>query len=905
LKVKHKRYWIEYTGLFCLLFFVCYAVWFIHYDKAFIRYVDGLEQHYVSYVYIGDWLREIARTLIRDHKLIFPMWDESIGFGSDVFLSMYGGFTDPLYWGSVFIPTKYAEYGFDAMIVIKCWLCGWSYSCFALHKGKEYWPTLLGAVTYTFSGTMMLVFIESPCITWMYLLPFVMMGTCDIWENKNGRTYLIALAVSFFFNFYFSYMICLVVFFYCIVRLFVTEIPQGITLREVSNKVIKFLGYSITAAGLAAVSIIPFLCQLFSSERLHTEYYIPRFFTSEYYGKLLGGFISFVNMSSRDCYMGFAAVTLPLVITLFLLKKKHTVLKVGFFLMTIGLGVPYFGHVMNGMSYTSNRWVGAYCLCVAYIVTVVTPQLHRLTRKKCVIVLLAVILYAGLTMGLLEFRALNMVAATMAAAIFTLVMFALTAKPMKQKRMYAIVLIAMITCLPVKSIFSYSDTQENVTAYQVSSGTAYSSFFGKILRRTIEKLDMSNGIRYDERGLRRVRNANWITGLNGIDFYMNVCNNNIEEFNSDISLITAPYAGGYHDLNQRAEIEALMGVKYYVINVYTQGENELPAEYDEEEELDTRWEQLEVYTTGSDVSMVYGFEDSIPYSEYEELSPIDKQQTIMKSVVVDDAVAEDTVRDLDNQECNVEYELKLSDEVTKSEDGKLIAKNDGATFDLEFEKQEDAEIYVYFEGLDYRDGDTAIYKISLNALNGDQEIPYMIEDLNLTNYRAHMYVGRFNWMVHMGYAEDAVDTIRITLPFEGEYELESLKVYARKGDDIAANIEGLKPITDEVITERYSNTVEFEADNRTPYNWIFVSIPYSTGWKATLNGEDCEVYKADTGFIAIRASGEDANKATMSYCTPGLRCGAMITIITFALIVLFGIFNQRKEKEEGKRNEKH
>ena len=63
-------------------------------------------------------------------------------------------------------------------------------------------------------------------------------------------------------------------------------------------------------------------------------------------------------------------------------EKNYTALKVGFVLLNAFLLLPYAGHVLNGFSYVSNRWIWAYGMLIAYIFVKIYPELFTLTLKE-------------------------------------------------------------------------------------------------------------------------------------------------------------------------------------------------------------------------------------------------------------------------------------------------------------------------------------------------------------------------------------------------------------------------------------------------------------------------------------------------------------------------------------------
>lgn len=76
---------------------------------------------------------------------------------------------------------------------------------------------------------------------------------------------------------------------------------------------------------------------------------------------------------------------------------------------------------------------------------------------------------------------------------------------------------------------------------------------------------------------------------------------------------------------------------------------------------------------------------------------------------------------------------------------------------------------------------------------------------------------------------------------------------------------------------------------------LFMSIPYSIGWKCYIDGVEAKIYKADYGFMAVIVqAGEHA--IYWEYNTPGKKNGVIISIIccAFFVVSIRGIFKQNK-----------
>ena len=83
-------------------------------------------------------------------------------------------------------------------------------------------------------------------------------------------------------------------------------------------------------------------------------------------------------------------------------------------------------------------------------------------------------------------------------------------------------------------------------------------------------------------------------------------------------------------------------------------------------------------------------------------------------------------------------------------------------------------------------------------------------------------------------------------------------------------------------------------------NLVFFSVPWDSGWSAKVNGENVDIEKVDTGFMAVPVS-EGENTITFTYQTPGLKTGFMISIAGLTgfiiyMFVCYKFFNKKSEK---------
>ena len=79
----------------------------------------------------------------------------------------------------------------------------------------------------------------------------------------------------------------------------------------------------------------------------------------------------------------------------------------------------------------------------------------------------------------------------------------------------------------------------------------------------------------------------------------------------------------------------------------------------------------------------------------------------------------------------------------------------------------------------------------------------------------------------------------------------------------------------------FTATVEREKDSL-----VFFSIPYDSGWSATVNGKPVDVEKVNIGFMAVPVGSGDS-EIVFTYKTPGLKTGGIISLSAAAVLAVY------------------
>lgn len=886
-KKIRRKYYLVYTLVFCILFFLCFGIYLLVYKKSFFRSYDGFDQHYISFMYLGYWGRSIIRNLFLNHSFSIPLWNQAIGYGADIPTSLAAYIWDPFNWISFFIPSKYAETGYSIMIILKFFACGLSYSIFAFSKKHSEHAVLCGAIIYTFSAVNYVGFYQSFFINPLIIFPLLIIGVDRLFENKKPALYIIMLAISLASYFYFAYMMCILVFAYCIIKLiFSNNVSKKFD--NIFRIILRFVLCSIMSAAISAISLLPSLIVMTKAGRLGLSHYLPVIFDKSYYSGIFVGWTTSYNMLSRDCEIGWGVIALICVIAIFTFGKKYWQQKTEFILMTVGLCTPYIGHLMNGMSYTANRWVWAYDLVVALIVTMMIPKLKELSSIQSIVIAISSVIYIIISHGYFQISGAKFETAALLMLLISILCFVFLKITEKQFK----ILTILISCICVvnMSFFVFSKDYDNEFKDWTKAGKAYSTVMNSGGKPLLNDVDISDGTRFDSHGLSEVLNSSWMYGTSGINFYISVYNNNIDMFHNDVAMNTMPNCYRYRGLDRRSELEALLGVNHYLVDAYIPAK---PIGYDvQEAERNVNNQEIKSFKPENNNSLFYTFKNKISYDEYNKLSPYEKQQALMQACVVDNDKANSSIKDLNIDNSSITYNMTPSGGALI--DGKMIKINDTDQdyIDLTFPDQNNSEIYLYFDNINYKMDKAETYSISVQGYENDTEIANISNSYFAYTYYCHLYGGKLNWMLNLGYTEQPLNKIRIKFANPGEYNFDDIKIYARQKDAIEENINGL---------ERTAKNVSYISNNRINCDvnlenseTLFSSVPYSNGWKAYDNGKKIKINKTDTAFMSFDLD-KGEHHIDLVYRTPGLYAGAAISLIAILCFIFI-----EKAKKRGK-----
>lgn len=575
---KNKRidYFIAYTVVFailCLAVFIFY--WF--FGRSFVQEHDGIGQHYNSLVYFGEWVRQIFDNLFAGKGLQIPVWDFGIGYGGDVITTLnYYVIGDPLDLLTIFVPAKYTIYLYNALVILRLYLAGVAFSCFCFRMKCKRSSAFIGTFSYVFCGYAIVAGLLHPFfLNPMIYFPLILIGAERILHKERPTLFIIMIFISALSNFYFFYMLVLLAVLYVLFRFFMLYKEHRV--KNFAACFAKFLGYGAVGVMISAITLLPILIAYTGDARSAVSIMIDPFYEWDYYTRFLNYFISGAQEAGRYTILGYTPIVLLSVFLLFKKKKKNTALKIGFILLTIMLFMPFFGSLLNGMGYVTNRWVWAYSFICAFILVKMWNELLNVSKGEAVFLTVSSFIYVVLCV-LLSKGTVKIVTAVsfVILAISALSILALTvSKQFCGKKVSLCLKSGTLFLMTLISIFVGAASKYPSFSGNYTNDFLYTEDAYEILTQTkdvaVKQAMRDSG---DDKEFSRMSmygnyklNTTLQTGLSSTQFYWSIGNGNISEFMKDLDLLRNGNFY-YYNLDERAYLQALASVKYYVVNHY-------------------------------------------------------------------------------------------------------------------------------------------------------------------------------------------------------------------------------------------------------------------------------------------------------------------------------------------------
>lgn len=865
-----KRFWFLYTLLFILICIIIFMPFLIK-GNSFIRDGDGFNQTYPVLIYIGRYLREWVQ-----NGLKFKSFDFTLGLGEDVITSLtWLGFGDVFTVISAFFPADKTAYLFSFIVILKLYCSGAAFAAYGFHRGFHNNAILLGSLLYAFnrfSLTMGLEFYQTlNPVVW---LPLLALGIDKLlYTNqkiKFSPIFVIAVFVQSINGFYFLYMntiFCAV--YFCVAYL--TMQQEKRSFLDFCKKSLRIILNYILGVMLGAFIFIPALVGYFESSRT------GRSFQSI---KALLLFPNSVYLGYLKCLLIPKAwqqsLTLPVVCVVSLIVMLDKTYKNRFLKIMCGLFLllflfPFTGSIMNGFSYSIDRWsFMIYFLC-GILVTDILSKDVKIKIKQ--IVLLGIVAVISLGLHLLSGEGkLGLTVKMTVYLILILISIVFLVNRLRRGKNISICTDKELIGISLWVVANIVINGLFINGPVVLGGDGYSAGFRAYegIYKQIED-SVANGLQNDDDFYRvdaydSSLGSSLVLDYKGATQYFSILNDNIFEFFKQMSISPGIRSVSHiiKGVDSRIVIESLLSVKYF------------------QDFKENSFGEYEPYIIENPYSLPLGFtyESYILKEEFDSLTDLQKMQVLMEAVVVEEPL-EGLEKKVMVDATYRELKKRVSLENIRVDGNRMfVDQNSCINVDIEeIPYDESGELYVRLNGLKLYTG-----------MSSDIQVEN--KSIQIRNSQDFYYIGVDDFLVKISAPEDG--RVEIRFEKEAEISLDSVQVFWYDLQDFAKQATALGENHLEDLCIQNGNI--FGNISLTNNKCLFLSIPYSPGWKAQIDGESVKIYRSNIGFMAIPLEAGE-HSVELKYMTPGMKQGIIFAVAGFIIFITLLSLGKRAGEE--------
>lgn len=700
--------------------------------------------------------------------------------------------------------------------------------------------------------------------------------------------------------------------------------------------ILPFAPYTLLGIGLAAVMFLPIVISFVQNPRSGLDFAVYTLYEPRYYVRLLRNLITFVDHPMYDTQVGLASPVIAAIILLFCVKG-HKRLKVVTFLTAMGLILPVCGWGLNGFSYMINRWTFAVVMLGCYILVALFEEIMSLSAIRSLVFALLCFGYACLLKGLHLLNGEDINPRDNArVSIRILIIFALIVLVnsivrnnsrvayTKRKDVFRVIVGTIAMALTVTSV-----VYNIYYGYEGSKGNFSQDFMDKMNAQEYETQIMNNEVLAVEKaasldsvsdslyrysGYDLVWNGGILDGVSSTDFYFSLANGNISNFLTLLG-VKEQFTFGYQGLDERFILNTLANVRYYTISAYDESQTQfVPFGFTQRYDVpegEIPWSTVTNYKVFSNVmplSVGMNYTGYITESDFMNASLTERQEMIAQGVVVSDEDAEMLAAigydacEPEYTQIDIPYTISVSDGVTVT-DSAFVSTVDGGTVTFNFQGMLNCETYLCIEDLVCKDEENARFLLTFEGFyDADaQGEPYVTKTLMYQTPLSQFYSNWHDFIINMGMRADASYSIRLTLPADATYSFDNISIVCQPMDMAAAKMmEHLsEPMTDLDLhlsqeahaTDTVTGNVSLSKDSL-----VLLSIPYTKGWTAYVDGVETDLIQADVMYMAVPVSAGD-HTIELRYHTSGLMAGCIVSIVSLLILILSMVYVRSKGRK--------
>ena len=901
IKEQRKYCYGVYTLMFLLMCIVAFLPFFTE-GKSFVwgaGVEDGLSQHFSALAYYGEALREFFRNLLAGHpKLV--MWDMSLGYGADILSTLnYYAIGDPLNLLYGFVSPKNTETMYDFMILLRMYLAGITFIMYARKMKKRSYGTVIGALVYVFSGFCFRLGLRHPFfINPMIYFPLLCLGIEKIYQRERPYVFIFAVCVSAMSNYYFLYMLTIFAVIYAWIRFY--KYTEENKMKNFFLTILKFGMYYTLGIAMAAVILLPSVIGFLGNGRYGkgVDWKSLIVYPGKYYLLFIENFIGYGNMGSNTNAGYLPIVGIVVLFTLFSQRMKHKKYRAAFIASIIALILPIFGYAFNGCSYANNRWAFALSFIVALLTAEMYPRLFVMSKRQQIGIGAGIIIYTVFCIivnasgeEILKNKGIMAACGLIAVFYVLLLIFQRLGYDAQKRTVRVSMAILLLISVGVHGYYRFDPKGYAYTQEFMDQGQAYRTLKEDNIRM-LSKVNDPSVYRVHAEGY-RYKNYGLINHLNTISGYYSITAKCVTDTIKGYDTLGMQYADKYKGVDQRLGLLSLAGVKYITVAHNSQVAKDVSSKGDVPYgvEKQSKKGNITLYKNKYALPFAYAYDSYMTEQQYEQLNGIGKEQAMLAQIILNQYPADKEIQHNEQRNDPDIQTISLPETRISSPKGKKYA-------DITVPVEKDKETYLYFKNLVYHGKKNGDDNFILTGRKGTKGILVTQNDvqqkIHIQSTFNPYYFGRKDYIVKINHqTSKAKEKVRLNFLSPGEYEFDDISLITVPKKDVLARLKERK--------ENSMKQIQYEGNHfRGVYHAkkdqiLCVTIPYSKGWKATVNGNRTKIYKANGMFMGIIMK-KGTQSVKLDYETPGLKIGTWISLVAWIGLGIYGLYFEKYRK---------
>lgn len=930
-KEKNLKLYLYYSMLFLLAAIFVYGTYLLT-GHSLIWRLDGAQQHL-------PLLQTYRKFLIyRWHHPFSPFqqWTWKMGLGSDLYqIFAYYTIGDFFNYLILLFPASKIVIGYQILIVLRLYCAGLAFCFFANHFNLKESAILGGTLVYIFNAFLLYSNIAQPFFTLPFIIfPLLLLAIEKVLQGGACWPLILMFSWMLFNNFYFAYILGIGSFIFLCLRYWFNyrkKIPVGKTLAKLAYS-------SLISLLMTAVVWLPEVIAVQNSTRSNGPFANGLKLYPLYYYIALPS--QLINGGNRDFYfwsaLGFASFAFFAILFVFIKFRHYPVIVSSLVLGGIFLLFPAAGASLNGFLSPSNRWTLMLCLPIALSVSITIEQVQYITPKVMKVFSWSLILYSSWLAVSYYFQNNERLFIPL---IFLFLSYFLLAAAVHHKLPVQLTKVIFVGAILLNVI-------ANAIYFEAPYNGGYSNEmlpsggFQKLVKERYAGLDQNlTGKNYRVSTI----SQNYYLG-NGIHMY-NAVPSKLNSISSYYSLQNK-YLGSWAEalgINQyeanipleqvddRTILNNFLGVKYLFVKKNQTNSQKIPAGYQldkvsnqisDANQNSQLSNQTERYVTKDAFPLIYWQSKVFSLKTYQHFSATQKEQALINGVQTAKTSGLESAQLSSSKQQNIKYQL-ISSRGNLINPNKITKLDSAETYQLILDPTQsfkNVELHVEISDLKYQplklqqqvkleeihqqtSADEGLLSnnnqlehyryLRYHILQGTPDNSFKLtvgsslsnESLSQPQQdQLSFYKTVTGGVLNLGYFENNLPkSLSLNLSKLGYYHFK-LKITAVKiGHDYTKQVRQLQK-------QRLKN-LKFETNQvsgkitTTKKGILTSSIPYSIGWQAKVDGKPVKVLKTNQAFLGIYLSA-GKHRVTFNYHTPGLKFAAILSSLSFVLLLL-------------------